>query len=78
MNRALDASLTRTFDGKPLAVVDGLPGGGAELTPPQLRALAATLIRIADDAEARPMGKHFLRKACTYDLTQDGERHATG
>lgn len=66
MNRTLDASLTRTFDGKPLAIVDGLPGGGAEMTPTQLRALAAALVRIAEDAEARPMGKHFMRKASTY------------
>jgi hypothetical protein len=78
MNRTLDANLTRTFDGRPLAVIDGLPGGGAELTPPQLRALAATLLRIADDAEARPMGKHFLRKACTYDLAASGDRRTTG
>jgi hypothetical protein len=78
MNREINASLTRTFDGKPLAVVDGLPGGSAELTPAQLRLLAATLLRIADDAEARPMGKHFMRKARNYDLDPTAEQHMTG
>ena len=51
----LDAALCSTFDGAPLAVVDGLPGGGAELRPTELRALAAALLRIADDAEHRPL-----------------------
>jgi len=50
----LRVRLTCTRHAAPLAVVDGLPGGGAELTPAQLRALAATLVRVADDADARP------------------------
>jgi hypothetical protein len=54
MNRELTADLCRTRDGQPLATVDGLPGGGADLTPAQLRALAGALLRIADDAQARP------------------------
>jgi hypothetical protein len=51
---ALRATLTRTYRGEPLAVIDGLPGGGAELMPAQLRALAATLLHIAADCESRP------------------------
>ena len=47
--------LTCTRHREPLAVVDGLPGGDAELRPTELRALAATLLRIADDAESRPL-----------------------
>ena len=39
MDKTLTVSLSRTFDGAPLAVVDNLPGGGAELRPAQLRAL---------------------------------------
>ena len=58
----LTAALCQTFDGKPLAVVDGLPGGGAELTPAQLRALADSLQRIAADVEAQPMGKRAYRR----------------
>lgn len=55
MSTALSVALTATFDMKPLAVIDGLPGGFAELRPAQLRALAAALLRIAADAEARPL-----------------------
>lgn len=53
--RTLTVMLTRTRDASPLATVDGLPGSGADLTPAQLRALAAALLRVAADAEARPL-----------------------
>jgi len=52
MHAPLTATLTRTHDGAPLAVVDNLPGGYAELRPAQLRALAAALLAIAGDCEA--------------------------
>lgn len=51
----ITAKLSRTADGQALAVVDGLPGGGAELRPGQLRDLAAALIRLADAAEGRKL-----------------------
>jgi len=51
----LEATLTRTHDGAPLAVIEGLPGGGAELRPAQLRSLAAALLKVAADAEARKL-----------------------
>ena len=61
MEASLHATLTKTYRGEPLAVVDGLPGGGAELTPADLRALAATLVRIAAECDARPvLGKRAL------------------
>lgn len=44
---------TSTFDLAPLAVVDGLPGDGAELRPAELRLLVAALVRIANDTEGR-------------------------
>lgn len=70
MEKTLTVSLCRTFDGTPLAVVDNLPGGGAELRPAQLRALAATLQRIADDCEARPVnGKNWAPQRRAYLLT---------
>jgi hypothetical protein len=51
-------------------VVDNLPGGGAELRPAQLRALAATLQRIADDCEARPVkGRNWTPARRAYSLT---------
>lgn len=51
--RHLEVKLTQAYDGGPLAVVEGLPGGGAELRPNQLRALALALSRLADDTEQR-------------------------
>ena len=54
---------------EPLAVVEGLPGGGAELTPVQPRALADGLLRIVAEAEAQPMGARiFMRKSREYCL----------
>ena len=54
MQKPLSATLTKTYTGEPLAVVDNLPGGFAELRPAELRELARALVRIADDCEARP------------------------
>lgn len=66
----LRVRLTCTRHGAPLAVVDGLAGGnGAELTPAQLRDLAAALVRVAQDAEARPTmhrGKHLPAQQREY------------
>ena len=44
-----------TRDGKPLATVEGLPGAGAEMTPPELRALAQALQQAARDCEELPI-----------------------
>lgn len=64
MNTVLEVALTRTRtrtrDLQPLATVDRLPGGSADLTPVQLRTLAAALLRIAADAEARPVKSKTL------------------
>ena len=51
METSLQVTLTQTRHGEPLAVVDGFPGGGAELTPAQMRALAGVLIAAAEDCE---------------------------
>lgn len=70
MEAALRATLTQTRHREPLAVVDGLPGGGAELTPSQLRALAAALNSIAIDLEGRPVArKHALAERREYRLS---------
>ena len=53
--RTIRARLTVAFDGGPLAVLDGMPGDGAELRPAQMRELAAALLRVAADAEARKL-----------------------
>lgn len=70
MRNTLTATLCQTCMGEPLAVVDGLPGGSAELTPGQLRALAAGLLQIAVDAEAQPTASRaYLRKRREYSLS---------
>lgn len=53
--KPLSATLTTAYDGGPLAVIDGLPGNGAELRPQQARALAHALLQLADDAERRKL-----------------------
>ena len=69
MRQTLIATLCQTHQREPLAVIEGLPGGSAELTPAQLRALAEGLLRIAADAEARPMGaRQYVRKLREYRL----------
>lgn len=72
MNTTLRVVLCQTHDQKPLASIDGLPGDGAELTPAQLRDLAATLVRIANDAEARPMRpRTYRRHVGEYAVTSE-------
>lgn len=72
MNNTLTVELAQTFDHRPLAIVDGLPGDYAELTPARLRALAAALERIAADAESRPLvrrsGKPMPAEQRVYPL----------
>ena len=68
MNKALTVTHTRTHLGVPLAVLDGLPGGGAELQPAELRALSAALLRIAADSESRPQGRSYMRGVQSYAL----------
>ena len=69
MNRTLSVAHTRTEHGKPLAVVDGLPGGHAELTPDELRDLACLLACVARDCE-RANGNDLLRRR-KYPLRAD-------
>jgi len=60
MGATLHAQLTRCRHELPLAVVDGLPGDGAELRPDELRQMAAALLAIAADAEGlATKGKRF-------------------
>ncbi len=69
MNAELEVMLTRTFDGRPLATVQNLPGGDADMTPAQMRALAAALCAAADECESRPMDKRrFMRAVRRYRI----------
>ena len=49
--KPLQVKHTVTYKGAPLACIDQMPGNDAELTPAQLRQLAATLIQVADECE---------------------------
>lgn len=67
MDNRLDVLLTQTHDRKPLALVRNLPGGDADMTPQQLRALAAVLCAAADECEAQPMTpKRFSQRKREY------------
>lgn len=66
--RPILAKLCATRDGRPLATLEGLPGDGADLTPADLRALAAALLRVAADAEGRRKLAHRGRPADDGEL----------
>lgn len=69
MHKQLNVLLTQTHDRKPLATVRDLPGCDADMTPQQLRALAAVLCTVADECEARPMTpKRFSQRKREYLL----------
>lgn len=69
MEMQLNVVLCRTRSESPLAVVRGLPGEGAELTPAQARTLADRLLQIAADMEKQPMhGRAYVKKIREYPL----------
>jgi len=71
----ITAVLCQSQDRRPLVDIAGLPC--ADLTPEQLRALADTLRRIADDCEAQPMGKkHYRAQRREYVMTPDPAKKA--
>jgi len=51
-NNTIRATLSQCRHAQPLVILD-LLGQGAELRPAELRAIAAALLRMADDAQAR-------------------------
>ncbi len=77
--RDLIVTHTTTFDGRPLAVVDGLPGGHAELSPAQLRAFAAALLTAATDCDSLPIHrKHGRRAVRIYPLAPQQSAEPSG
>ena len=72
MDSTLNVTLAQTYKREPLAVVDNLPGQGAELTPAQMRGLAQALLAAATDCEAAPMGtRTYRRQRRDYALRDD-------
>ncbi len=68
----IEVVLTQTRDRRPLVTVRNLPGSDADLTPEQLRGLAAALLAAAAECERRPMDKrHFSRAVRRYDACLD-------
>lgn len=62
MSAPVKITYTRTWQGKPLVLLDGGPFNGWEKTPAQLRQAAALLLRAADESErqaAMPTPRHW-------------------
>jgi len=57
-----------SIDGKPLASFQNLPGPDPDMTPAQMRNLAAALVKIADDCEAVPTKHKPRRIVLGYEL----------
>lgn len=69
MDAHLNVLLTQTHDRKPLALARNLQGGDADMTPQDLRALAAALCIAAEECEAQPMNpKQFSQRKREYAL----------
>jgi hypothetical protein len=69
MDKDLRVQLSQTYDHKPLATVRNLPAPDSDLTPAQLRALAAALKKAATDCEAQALdAKHYRPTERSYPL----------
>jgi hypothetical protein len=56
---ALEYRLIQDLHKKPLVMIESALGNGQEIYPDTLRSLAAALIKIAAESEARDMGKGY-------------------
>jgi hypothetical protein len=69
--KTIEVRLTRDRRNEPLVIVDSALGNGMEASPAHLRALAAALCRVADDAEAQQTkARHFVPARREYDLLE--------
>lgn len=67
--KGLAVKHTATFKGDPLVCFSDLPGADAELTPAQIRKLAAALLTIADDCEAHARSvRRYADRRCEYPV----------
>lgn len=58
--RALEYRLIQDRNKKPLVMLDSPLGNGQEVYPDDLRRLAAELMKIAEEADAKDMGKGYF------------------
>jgi hypothetical protein len=65
----INVMFTQTFDKEPMAVLSPFYSNRSALTPKELRAIAATLTKIADDAFDHPTTKRTFRAVTrSYDV----------
>jgi|AACY02.3.fsa_nt_gi hypothetical protein len=64
----LEYRLTVTAEGTPLAILDSRLGSGHDLSPSDLRAIAAALVEVADEAEHVKLGRGELWKSGVKEL----------
>lgn len=66
--RELEYRLIQDRHQKPLVMLESPMGNGQEISPDSLRSLATELIKIADEVDARDMGKGYFpaRKTTQY------------
>jgi len=57
---SLEYRLVQDRHKKPLVMIESALGNGQEIYPDTLRSLAAALTKIADEVEARDMGKGYI------------------
>ena len=70
MLKELEVAHTQTYDRQPLATLRNMPGSDADMTPAQMRSLAAALESAASECERRPMDKkHFSITVKRYPMT---------
>jgi hypothetical protein len=74
MDACLRVTFCTTRTGTPLVVLEDGIGLGAEFTAAALRALAAALLRAADDAENEPKTAR-TRRMRVYALEEQDTRH---
>lgn len=70
MDKELQVIHTQTHNGLPLATIRNFPGCDADMTPAEMREMAAALEAAAAECEQRPMGRReFKRVERRYPLS---------
>ena len=61
MAKTLEYRIVKAADGRALAILESSLGNGHEIRPDALRSLSAALLRIADEADAKNMGRGYVQ-----------------
>jgi hypothetical protein len=65
--RKLEYRIVRDRNDKPLVVLESALGNGQEIHPTKLRALAARLTEIADEADQHSTGKGYMPRVASTE-----------